>query len=272
MILDVKNLSFGYHRDHILFKDVNFSVDKGEIFSILGSNGIGKSTLLNCIANLLTPLDGEIMLNGVSLKNMNLRKIAKTIGYVPQIHDVAYAYEVRDYIVMGRAPYLGMFAKPSREDFRLADMTMEELGISHLAGRAYTELSGGERQQVSIARAIVQQPDIIILDEPTNHLDYGNQLRMIQMIRKLARNGYGIIITSHMPDHVLLLDGNVGILGENGHLQVGTTREIMNKKNLEELYHVEIFMVHVDEVGRNVCVAGKLEDSNEERQTPEGKR
>ena len=260
MILDVRNLAFGYHKDRILFRNVNFSVDKGEIFCILGSNGIGKSTLLNCIANLLTPIEGEIRLNGLPMKNMDLKKIAKTIGYVPQMHDVAYAYEVRDYIVMGRAPYLGMFGKPSEKDYQLADRTMEELGISHLAGRAYTELSGGERQQVSIARAIVQQPDIIILDEPTNHLDYGNQLRMIHMIRKLAQSGYGVIITSHMPDHVLLLDGNVGILGDDEQLRVGTTREIMTKKNLEELYHVEIFMVHVDEVGRDVCVAGKAED------------
>lgn len=260
MILDVRNLSFGYHKDRILFRNVNFSVEKGEVFSILGSNGIGKSTLLNCIANLLTPFEGEISLNGVPMKNMDLKEIAKTIGYVPQMHDVAYAYEVRDYIVMGRAPYLGMFGKPSEEDYRLADKTMDELGISHLAGRAYTELSGGERQQVSIARAIVQQPDIIILDEPTNHLDYGNQLRMIHMIRKLAQSGYGVIITSHMPDHVLLLDGNVGILGDDRQLRVGTTREIMTKENLEELYHVEIFMIHVDEVGRDVCVAGKAED------------
>lgn len=241
MILDVKNLAFGYHRDHVLFRNVNFSVDKGEIFSILGSNGIGKSTLLNCIANLLTPFEGEIFLNGTSMKEMDLPQIAKTIGYVPQMNDVAYAYEVRDYIVMGRAPYLGMFAKPSEKDYALTDQTMEELGISHLAGRAYTELSGGERQQVSIARAIVQQPDLIILDEPTNHLDYGNQLRMIQMIRKLAQAGYGVIITSHMPDHVLLLDGKVGILGDDGVLQVGKTREIMTKENLEKLYHVEIF-------------------------------
>ncbi|MGN0354690.1 MAG: ABC transporter ATP-binding protein, partial [Muricoprocola sp.] len=252
-----------YHKNRTLFKNVSFSVDRGEIFCILGSNGIGKSTLLNCIANLLSPLEGEISLNGTSMKAMEVKAIAKTIGYVPQIHSAAYAYEVRDYIVMGRAPYLGTFSKPSEKDYALADQVMEELGISHLANRAYTELSGGERQQVSIARALVQQPDLIILDEPTNHLDYGNQLRMIHMIRKLAQKGYAVIITSHMPDHVLLLDGKVGILGEDGHLQVGMTKEIMTKENLEKLYHVDIFLVHVDEVGRNVCVAGKKENFND---------
>lgn len=260
MILEVKDLSFGYQKDRVLFENVNFSVDKGEIFCILGSNGIGKSTLLNCVANLLTPRSGEIFLNGKSIKTLSLKSIAKTIGYVPQIHNAAYAYLVRDYVVMGRAPYLGTFAQPSAEDFELTDRILHELGIEKLADRPYTELSGGERQQVSIARAIVQQPDMIILDEPTNHLDYGNQLRMIKLIKKLSQKGYGIIITSHMPDHVLLLNGKVGILGENGRLKVGTTAEIMTKENLEKLYHVDIFMVHVEQVGRDVCVAGKLED------------
>lgn len=256
MILEVRDLAFGYEKDRTLFEKVTFSVDKGEIFCILGSNGIGKSTLLNCIANLLIPKTGEIFLNGQALQDLSLKEIAQTIGYVPQMHDAAYAYEVRDYVVMGRAPYLGTFAQPSKEDYQLVGQTLEELGIMHLAERPYTELSGGERQLVSIARAIVQEPKIIILDEPTNHLDYGNQFRMIRLIQRLAKKGYGIILTSHMPDHVLQLNGNVGILGEDGRLQVGTTEQIMTKENLERLYHVEIHMIDAKEVGRKICVAG----------------
>ena len=259
MILEVKDLSFGYKKNHILFEHVSFSLERGEVFCILGSNGIGKSTLLNCIANLLQPLEGEIFLNGKSMNTLDLKTIARTIGYVPQMHDAAYAYDVRDYVVMGRAPYLGIFGKPSREDYHLADEVMADMEISHLAGRAYTELSGGERQQVSIARAIVQEPDILILDEPANHLDYGNQFRMIQMIRRLSEKGFGLIITSHMPDHVLLLNGTVGILGEDGRMQVGNTKEIMTKENLEKLYHIEIHLIHPDEVGRDICVAGSIQ-------------
>lgn len=255
MILQVKDLSFGYEKERTLFEGVTFSVDKGEIFSILGSNGIGKSTLLNCIANLLVPKAGQICLNGKPLPELSLKEIAQTIGYVPQMHEAAYAYEVQDYVVMGRAPYLGTFAQPSKKDYQLTEQVLEELGIASLAKRPYTELSGGERQLVSIARAIVQEPEIIILDEPTNHLDYGNQLRMIRLIQRLAEKGYGIILTSHMPDHVLQLNGNVGILGEDGKLQVGSTDEIMTKENLEKLYHVQIHMIYAEEVGRKICVA-----------------
>lgn len=256
MILEVRDLSFGYEKNQTLFDNVNFSVDKGEIFCILGSNGIGKTTLLNCIANLLTPQKGTISLHEKTLQELSLTEIAQIISYVPQMHDAAYAYEVKDYVVMGRAPYLGTFRQPSAKDYKLVEEVLEELGICHLAERPYTELSGGERQLVSIARAIVQEPEIIILDEPTNHLDYGNQFRMLKLIQKLAEKGYGIILTSHMPDHVMQLNGNVGILGEDGRLRVGSTEEIMTKENLENLYHVGIHMVYVEEIGRKICIAG----------------
>lgn len=261
MILEVKDLAFSYHNDHsrMLFQDVNFTLGKGEILSILGANGAGKSTLLNCLANLLQPAKGQILLNGNSLVQSSLKHIARTIGYVPQSHTPAYAYSVEEFIVMGRAPYLGMCAQPQENDYRLVRQAMEDLGITHLSDRPYTELSGGERQQVIIARAMVQQPDIIMLDEPTNHLDYGNQLRMIQLIKRLARKGYGVIITSHMPDHVLLLGGLVGMLGTDGRLQVGNTEEIMTEENLKRLYDIDVHMVYVKEVGRKVCAAGKME-------------
>lgn len=258
MILEVKDLSFGYEKNRTLFEHVTFSVGKGEIFCILGSNGIGKTTLLNCIANLLSPQKGSIYLHGKRLEELSLKEIAQKISYVPQMHNAAYAYEVQDYVVMGRAPYLGTFAQPSPKDYALAQETLKELGILHLAERPYTELSGGERQLVSIARAIVQEPEIIILDEPTNHLDYGNQFRMIQLISRLSQKGYGIILTSHMPDHVMQLNGNVGVLGRDGKLQVGTTEQIMTKENLEDLYQVGIHMVYVEEIGRRICVAGDL--------------
>lgn len=257
MKLEVKNLGFGYAPDAPLFSNVNFSLEKGGIFSILGANGAGKSTMMNCIANLLKPDAGEILLDGRSLSSLPPVKVARRIGYVPQIHTPAYAYEVLDFVVMGRAPYIGAFSQPSAADYELADQALEELGIQKLARRPYTELSGGERQQVTIARAIVQQPDIILLDEPTNHLDYGNQLRMIRLIRKLADKGYGILITSHMPDHVLLLGGQAGLLRDDARLLTGSAEEVLTEQNLNDLYHVNVHMVYVKEVGRKVCISGE---------------
>ncbi len=258
MILEVRNLSYGYQKNHLLFRDVNFSSEKGEIFAILGANGAGKSTMMNCIANLLNPLEGEILLNGKPLPELSIREVSRIIGYVPQMHTAAYGYEARDFVVMGRAPYLNFFQQPSKKDYALVDETLEELGIAKLAHRPYTKLSGGERQQVSIARAIVQQPDIIMLDEPTNHLDYGNQLRMMHLIQKLSKKGYTIIITSHMPDHVLLLGGKVGILNTDGSFLTGKGEEIITEENLRRIYQVDVYLTYMKELGRKVCVSGGI--------------
>ncbi len=258
MILEVEHLSYSYRPDRPLFRDVNFTFDKGQVLSILGANGAGKSTLLNGIANLLTPKTGEIRLNGTPVSQLGLRQISQLIGYVPQSHVPAYAYAVRDFVVMGRAPHLGTFQQPSREDYALVDQTLEEMGILHLADRPYTELSGGERQQATIARAIVQQPEIIMLDEPTNHLDYGNQLRALSMVRSLVERGFGVIMTSHNPDHVILLGGQVGILDRSGHFTVGEREEVMTEERLRELYNSELYLTYVERVGRQVCVPGNL--------------
>lgn len=213
--------------------------------------------MLNCIANLLKPSEGGVYLSGKHITELSITETARKIGYVPQIHTPAYGYEVLDFVVMGRAPYLGFFEKPSLKDYEMAEKALEELGISKLAKRPYTELSGGERQQVTIARVMVQKPDIIMLDEPTNHLDYGNQIRMLHLIKRLAEKGYGIILTSHMPDHVLFLGGRAGLLHENGSFETGNTEEMVTEQNLRRLYHIDVHMEYIPKLGRKVCISGE---------------
>lgn len=244
MILEVEHLSFAYRPERPLFYDVSFAFEQGQVLSILGANGAGKSTLLNCIANLLLPQQGEIRLHGTPLSRLELREISRIIGYVPQSHTPAYDYTVRDFVVMGRAPHLGTFQQPGRADYDLVDATLEEMGLLPLANRPYTELSGGERQQVTIARVIVQQPELILLDEPTNHLDYGNQLRALSMVRALVKRGFGVIMTSHNPDHVLLLGGQVGILGNDGRFLVGNAEEVMTEERLRALYRSDLYLTY----------------------------
>lgn len=258
MILEVQNLGFSYHKGRTIFSDVNFTLDHGEILTILGPNGAGKSTLLNCITNLLSPTSGKVLLEGQDIRQLPLKEIAKIIGYVPQTHTPAYGYTVRDFVVMGRAPYLGMFQKPSEKDYALVDQVLDSLNIAHLADRPYTEISGGERQQASIARVIVQKPKIIMFDEPTNHLDYGNQLRTVAMVKDLANRGYAVVMTTHMPDHAILLGGKAAVLDREGCLTVGSAEEILQEPLLRSIYQSDLHILYLEELGRKVCVAGSL--------------
>ena len=255
MILEVKNLRYHYDDSRTIFHDVSFGIESGEIISILGPNGAGKSTLLNCIANLLTPSTGEILLEGKPMNKLSLNEIARIIGYVPQPHTPAYDYTVRDFTVMGRTPYIGLFSKPKQEDYDLADGALKQLGIYHLADKPYTQISGGERQQVTIARVLVQQPKLILLDEPTSHLDYGNQIRTVKMIRKLAGQDFAVILTTHMPDHVILLGSRVGILDHTGTMTFGDVDSIMTEETLSKVYQTNLKVLYIEEIGRVACVA-----------------
>ena len=258
MTLEVRNLSFSYAPGRKVFHDVSFALSPGEILTILGPNGAGKSTLLNCIANLSRPSSGEVLLDGQPIGNHSLREIARCIGYVPQNHAPAYAYRVRDFVAMGRAPYLKTFQQPGAADYRIVDSILEEMGLAPLAERPYDRLSGGERQQAAIARARVQQPRILLLDEPTNHLDYGNQFKTLAVIHSLSQKGYGVILTSHNPDHIMLLESRAGVLSREGDFATGRAEEILTDANLCALYQSEIHVVYVDSVGRDVCIPGRL--------------
>lgn len=255
MILQAKNISFAYRKgEGEIFRNVNIDLQAGEILTILGPNGAGKSTLLNCLANLLKPTAGEILLDGRSHAEMSLREVARILGYVPQNHAATYSYRVRDFVVMGRAPYLGLFEKPGKEDYGIADRVIRELGIERYADKPYTQISGGERQQAMIARAIVQEPKIIMFDEPTNHLDFGNQMRTILKIRDLAARGYAVIMTTHMPNHAIMLQGKTAILDRTGRLICGRTEDIVTDENLRQIYQVDVRVVDVKEAGGKTCV------------------
>ena len=255
MILEVKDLEYDYGSGRTIFENVNFSLDKGNIFTILGRNGAGKSTLLNCLANLFVPKKGEILLDGVPMSTMKQKDVAKIIGYVPQVHVAAYAYSVRDFAVMGRTPYIGLMSHPKAEDYEKVDQVLKELNIYHLRDKSYTAISGGERQLVTIARVMVQEPKVILLDEPTAHLDYGNQLRTVKLIKTLARRGFGIIVTTHNPDHAMLLHDKVAILDKEGHLKVGKTSEMITAETLSELYDIKLYLEYIEKVHREICVA-----------------
>ena len=225
---------------------------------LLGPNGAGKSTLLNCLAGLAHPTHGVVEVLGKGVEHYSARSLAKHIGYVRQNISVTYGYTVREYLVMGAAPRIGMFSSPKKEDYERVAEAIEDLSLQKLADRAVSKLSGGERQRVAIARAIVQNPEIILFDEPTSALDYGNQIRVMRTIRQLADRGYAIIMTTHNPDQPILLGGKVAMLNSGGTLAIGDSDKTLTSERLSDLYGTDLHLVYVDEVDRVACVSSKL--------------
>ena len=229
MIYEIKNLNFRYpNTKRLILDNVSLTLKEGEIMSILGPNGAGKSTLLNCMCNMIEPSEGEVILCGKDLKDMKTKEIAGLISYVPQSNSPAFAYTVFNYTLMGRAPKIGMFERPKQEDIDATQEVIKRFGIEYLSERAYTEISGGERQQSTVARAVVQEPKVILFDEPTNHLDFGNQLKTLKIIKELSQKGYAVVITTHNPDHAILLGGTAAIIDRQGHLEYGKSEEILS--------------------------------------------
>ena len=257
-LLQVKNLGFSYDGSRQIFKDISFEVRAGEIVCLLGPNGIGKTTLLNCLARLREPLEGSVLLNGQEMRDMPAREVAQTIGYVPQTLLPAFDYTVLEYVVTGNAPWLGTFEKPGAEHYQRAMEALEQMAISHLAQKPYTRISTGELQQVSIARAIAQKARLIMMDEPTAHLDYGNQLKVLRLIKDLSAKGYAVVIRTHNPDQVLLLDAKTAIIDQRSAFHFGSWQDIFTEELLSAMYGVPLRIIKVEGIDRMVSVAPEL--------------
>lgn len=259
MIINAEHLFFSYtQKGRTILNDVSLTLTEGQVMTILGPNGSGKSTLLGLLATLYAPDSGTLELCGRKASEMKPREVASIISYVPQNHTPAFPYTVFNFVLMGRAPKVGMFEKPKSEDFEIVEKVLEEVGITPLAQKAYTEISGGERQQATIARAIVQEPKAILFDEPTAHLDYGNQIKTLRVIKTLSEKGYAIIITTHNPDHAIMLGGTTAILDRFGRLTVGDSNRIITEETLNEIYNTDLKLTYMDDVGRSICVPPNL--------------
>ena len=249
------NIHYSYTPDRTILKHISFRFKSGEIVSILGPNGAGKTTFLNCLANLV-PLDkGEIFIDDKNIKKIPPREVAKVIGYVPQIIVPSFDFSVLEYVVTGCAPHMGTLSRPKQEHYDIAMDAIRRMGIEKLTNRSYSQISGGERQQVSIARALAQRPAFILMDEPTAHLDYGNQIKVLKTVRSLKEEGYGVILTTHNPDHALLLQDQVAILDKNGVLTTGLSTDVLNEQDLTDLYGTELKLFYEESLGRDVCAA-----------------
>jgi iron complex transport system ATP-binding protein len=238
-VLQVESLAFGFP-GRTIGRDVSFSLGAGEVMCVLGPNGGGKTTLFRTVLGLLEKHSGSITLEGGPIESLSRTEIARLIGYVPQGHSGYFAYTVRDFVLMGRTAHLGIFSSPSKKDFDVADRALASLGMAHLAGRPITEVSGGERQLALVARALAQEPRLLVLDEPTANLDFGNQVRVLERIAALAQTGISILFSSHDPDHAFLCAQRALLLAEGRALEIGAPRDVIRADTLQRLYGVSV--------------------------------
>ncbi|WP_405276456.1 ABC transporter ATP-binding protein [Methanobrevibacter sp.] len=254
-LFEVKNISFSYN-DEQIFSDISFSIGRGEVLCILGPNGTGKTTLIKCLNGLHDIDSGDILINGKNIKKLSFREISKHIGYIPQSHVPSFPFKVFDVVLMGRAPYLNLTDSPKEEDVKIAQEALKTLGIEYLKDKEYTNLSGGERQLVFLARVLCQKPDMLILDEPTSHLDFGNQIKLLEIIDNLAKSGLSIIMSSHFPDHAFLSSTKVAIMKDKRFIDFGTPDDVVTEENLRKAYSIDVKLIELDDK-RKVCVPMK---------------
>jgi iron complex transport system ATP-binding protein len=237
------------------FRDINFSIQDGEVMTILGPNGCGKTTLLKCINRLTELQGGSILIDNRDISRLPRTQIAKIIGYVPQLHQPAFPFSVLDTVLVGRAPHLSLLESPTAKDMKIAEQSLETMGIYHLKDKSYTQISGGEKQMVIFARVLTQQPSLLLLDEPTAHLDFGNQIRLLHEVKKLAATGLPIIMTSHFPDHVFMVSNLVAIMKEGAFLECGQPDGIITESNMQQVYGIPVSIHYIDEpVKRKICI------------------
>ena len=238
-MLSVESLAFGFP-GRTVGRDVSFALAAGEVMCVLGPNGGGKTTLFRTVLGLLPKQGGSIALGSVALESLSRPEIARRVGYVPQGHAGYFAFTVREFVLMGRTAHLGVFSVPDRRDKDIAERALQSLGIAHIAEKPVTEISGGERQLALVARALAQEPRLLVLDEPTANLDFGNQVRVLQRISALAASGIAILFSSHDPDHAFLCAHRALLLAEGRVLEIGAPREVIRADTLERLYRVSV--------------------------------
>lgn len=243
MNLKVKGIEFSYNH-HPILDEVSFSLRPGEILGVLGVNGAGKSTLLKCINRILKPRAGSILLNQDNVKKMRGSEIARHFGYVPQKY-TEESLTVFDAVLLGRKPYIKWSA--STGDLMIVEDILKRLRLEHLAQRPVDRLSGGELQKVIIARALAQEPEILLLDEPTSNLDLKNQLQVMNIIIKAVRDYKISAIVSLHDINLAMRFVDYFLMLKNGKVHFLSPKEKVMPEDIEEVYGVKVIISKINE-------------------------
>jgi iron complex transport system ATP-binding protein len=235
---------------NLVVDQLSFGIADGRILGILGPNGVGKTTLLNALISTLRPAGGAV-------------RVAARIGYVPQLFDLAFDYTVSDVVLMGRARQIGLFGSPGRADFEEVARELERLGIADLADRKFNSLSGGQRQLVIIAQALVSECSVLILDEPCAALDYRNQAVVLRLLAQLrAERGLTIVFSTHAPQHALDVADDVLLLRGPGRYDFGPASDMLTAPRLSELYGLPVLDAQFTDNGARTFVPRFLDPTN----------
>lgn len=242
MELIVKDLTFSYNGKPVL-REVNTNLSKGDFLALVGPNGSGKSTLLKCMNGILKSNTGGILLDQKELGKISLSDLAKDMAYVPQSENRLSQLSVFDTVLMGRKPYISW--RPSQKDLTVAAGILKELDIDDIAMRPVTKLSGGQQQRVYIARALAQEPKLMLLDEPTSNLDLKHQIEVMELLKKLAEQGMGIIIALHDINLALKYAQKIMML-KQGSVFKQCTSDAVTASMIEALYDIKVEMIQGD--------------------------
>lgn len=253
MGIQVDKLSFAYGRHQVL-KDITVDFPDRTLVSVLGANGAGKSTLFRCILGLEHSYQGSIIVNGKNMRSLSTRQRAREIAYIPQSHSSIYDYDVIDVVMMSSTADIGYLGQPRSSHAERAYGALQRVGIEHLARRPYTQISGGEQQLVLIARAISQAAHTIIMDEPTSALDFGNTVRVLSTVQKLAEDGLSIVQSTHQPDHALRYSDKTLVIHNGGVYAYGAPRDVITADMVSAIYHVDVEVASLHGDSARVCV------------------
>lgn len=252
MTLEIRNLSFSY-RDKQVLKGINLSVGKGEMVALLGRNGAGKTTLLRLIPGFLKSSSGHICIDGTPVGEVKLRDRARMMAYIPQITRSAFPYSVRTSILMGCSNSLSLLQSPGKKEEEKVEQMIDLLNLHDIAGRNMENISGGERQLVLVARALMQDARLLILDEPTSFLDYSNQLLVLEKVSGLVAKGYSCIFSTHNPDHALRHSTRVIAMADGTVVYDDKPEGLVGNDVLSRLYGRKISVIRT-ESGRLACI------------------
>jgi iron complex transport system ATP-binding protein len=239
-MISFDDLGHAYRPGQWIFRNYSAKADRGRVFAVLGPNGRGKTTLLKLLLGALKPSEGKLVVRG-------------RMAFVPQLFQVSFDYAVLDMVLMGRAKKINLFSQPSHKDIEAALIMLDRFGMADLATRPFHELSGGQRQLVIFARALVAEADLLILDEPTSALDLKNQALVLDWIDTLSRkDGLTIVLTTHHPHHALAVADDALLMLSETDYTTGVAAEVLTEQNLAALYGVALKRIVFEHGGRNI--------------------